>query len=74
MAGVAEALNPRSIAVIGASRNPEKIGYVVLKQLSSKFRGRLYPINPSADEILGLKCYKSILEVPDEVDLAVIAA
>ncbi|MGC8933109.1 MAG: acetate--CoA ligase family protein [Candidatus Methanodesulfokora sp.] len=73
MAGVAEALNPRSIAVIGASRNPEKIGYVVLKQLSSKFRGRLYPINPSADEILGLKCYKSILEVPDEVDLAVIA-
>jgi acetyl coenzyme A synthetase (ADP forming)-like protein len=73
MVGVAEALNPRSIAVIGASRNPEKIGYVVLKQLFSKFRGKLYPINPSADEILGLRCYKSIMEVPDVVDLAVIA-
>ncbi|NIM95433.1 MAG: hypothetical protein GTO18_17185, partial [Anaerolineales bacterium] len=63
-------LEPRSIAVIGASTNPEKTGHVLLKNiLVNGFQGRVYPINPHADEILGLKVYPSILEVPDDIDL-----
>ncbi|MDW8004585.1 MAG: CoA-binding protein, partial [Thermofilaceae archaeon] len=54
-------LRPRSIAVIGASRDPSKIGYQVLKNiLSSGFRGSVYAVNPNADEVLGLKCYRSV--------------
>ncbi|MHA1617333.1 MAG: acetate--CoA ligase family protein [Candidatus Njordarchaeales archaeon] len=66
--------NPESIAVIGASATPGKIGYAVLKNLLEFYEagGKLYPINPTRDEILGLKCYKSILNVPGSVDMAVI--
>ncbi len=65
--------NPRSIAVIGASRHPGKIGYTILKNIIEYgYKGKVYPINPKADEILGIKAYKSILEVPDEVDMAII--
>ncbi|MBS7614238.1 acetate--CoA ligase family protein [Candidatus Bathyarchaeota archaeon] len=64
---------PRSIAVIGASREPEKVGHKIVKNLIEYgFKGRLFPINPKADEILGLKCYSSVLDVPEQVDLAVI--
>lgn len=67
-------LRPDSVAVIGASRHPEKIGYQVVKNLlDAGFpRDKIFPINPRAEEILGLKTYKSILDVPEEVDLAVI--
>ncbi|MEM0313316.1 MAG: acetate--CoA ligase family protein [Candidatus Bathyarchaeia archaeon] len=65
--------NPKSIAVIGASREPGKVGYNVLRNLiEGGFPGELYPINPSAEEILGLKCYRNIRDVPANVDLAVI--
>jgi len=65
---------PKSIAVIGASRNPAKIGYQLLRSIIlAGYDKPIYPINPKADEILGLKAYPSILEVEDEVDLAVIA-
>ncbi|MEM2272776.1 MAG: acetate--CoA ligase family protein [Candidatus Bathyarchaeia archaeon] len=65
--------NPKSIAVVGASREPTKVGHRVLKNLiEGGFSGTLYPINPNADEILGLKCYKSVRDTPSEVDLAVI--
>ncbi|MEM3013138.1 MAG: CoA-binding protein, partial [Candidatus Bathyarchaeia archaeon] len=64
---------PRSIAVVGASREPEKVGHRIVKNLVEYgFKGHIFPINPNADKILGLKCYKSILEVPEQVDLAVI--
>jgi len=67
-------LEPKSIAIIGASRTPGKIGYVVLRNIVGYgYSGRVYPINPHADEILGLKAYPSVLEVPGEVDVAVIA-
>ncbi|MCX8199336.1 MAG: acetate--CoA ligase [Sulfolobales archaeon] len=66
--------NPRSVAVIGASREPTKVGYTLLNNIiNSGYRGNIYPVNPKADEVLGLKCYKSISEVPGEVDLAIIA-
>jgi len=65
---------PRGIAVIGASRNPEKIGYQLLKSLvEAGYEGEIYPINPKADEILGLKAYPSISKVSGKVDLAIIA-
>ncbi|MEM1871038.1 MAG: CoA-binding protein, partial [Thermofilaceae archaeon] len=71
--GVLKLLRPQSVAVIGASRDPSKIGYQVLKNiLSSGFRGRVYAVNPNASEILGVKCYPSILDVPEPVDLAVV--
>ena len=69
-----EFLAPRSIAVIGASRNPGKVGYEVLKNLvNSKYRGGIYPVNPNASEILGIPAYPSILSVEEPVDLALMA-
>ncbi len=61
---------PRAIAVIGASNNPLSIGYIVIENLlNHDYKGPIYPINPKADEILGLKVYKSVTEVPGEVDV-----
>jgi len=64
---------PRSIAVIGASSKPMKIGNVIVKQLKKRYSGKLYPVNPRHEEIEGLKCYPTILDVPGDVDLAVIS-
>lgn len=64
---------PGGVAVIGASRNPHKLGYGVVRNLSQfGYRGEIYPVNRSATEILGFTCYSSVGEVPDPVDLAVI--
>ncbi|MDQ7787042.1 MAG: acetate--CoA ligase [Thermodesulfovibrionales bacterium] len=65
--------SPKSIAVIGASRTPGKVGFDILKNIIQyDYEGRIYPINPSADEILGKKSYPSLADVPDNVDLAVV--
>jgi len=69
--------HPESIAVIGASRNPKKPGYVILKNLiENKERGvlkaEIYPVNPKAKEVLGLKAYPSIKEVPSKVECSII--
>jgi len=64
--------DPRAVAVIGASRTPGKLGYGVLSNIIEHgYQGTIYPINPKADELLGLKCYPSVLAVPGPVDLAV---
>jgi len=64
---------PGSVAVIGASGVPGKLGWNVFTNLvSHSFKGRLYPINPRAEEIHGIKAYKSIKEVPEPVDVAII--
>ena len=67
-------LRPNSVAVIGASREPHKIGHQVLKNLlEGGFpKNRIYPVNPHAEYILGLKCYSSVKDVPYPVDMAVI--
>jgi len=67
--------DPKSVAVIGASTSPEKLGYAVLENLVNGGYaevGKIYPINPKADEILGQKVYPSVNDVPDDIDLAVI--
>jgi acetyl coenzyme A synthetase (ADP forming)-like protein len=64
---------PRSVAVLGASRERGKIGAEVLHNLiSAGFQGRIFPVNPSATSIEGVPCYARLTDVPDEVDLAVI--
>lgn len=66
-------LRPKSVAIIGASATPSKIGHIVVKNLiESGYEGGIYPVNPSADEILGLKVYKSVLDIPENVDAAAI--
>jgi len=65
--------NPKAVAVIGASRDPAKLGFGVLSNiLNHGYPGQVYPINPKSEEVLGLKCYRSVLDVPDEIDLAII--
>ncbi|MFP4453232.1 MAG: acetate--CoA ligase family protein [Desulfobacterales bacterium] len=64
---------PRSIAVIGASDAPGKWGYrMTYRPFHSGFTGKIYPINPAKSEILGLKAYQTVSDVPEQIDLAVI--
>jgi len=66
-------LRPKTIAVIGASATPGKIGFTVMDNLiKSGYEGTIYPINTSATEILGLKAYPSVLNVEGPIDAAVI--
>ncbi|WP_129670651.1 acetate--CoA ligase alpha subunit [Candidatus Chloroploca sp. Khr17] len=64
---------PKSVAVIGASPSPDRVGYAVLKNiLDNGYPGAVYPINPHIPEILGYQAYASVLDVPDLIDLAVL--
>jgi acetyltransferase len=61
---------PGSVGVIGASNNPYSIGHIVLKNLAMYgFKGPIYPINPKERAIRSFKCFKSVLDVPDDIDL-----
>ena len=73
IASIRNVLAPRSVAVIGASRQPGSIGQLVFQNImEGGFSGVVYPVNPKADAIMAVKAYPSILDVPGEVDLAVI--
>lgn len=64
---------PRSVAVIGASRQKQTIGREILRNLVDfEFHGPVYPVNPAADVVHSMPCYASVLDIPAEVDLAVI--
>jgi acetyl coenzyme A synthetase (ADP forming)-like protein len=64
---------PKAIAVIGASRRPGSVGHSLLANLlMNRYQGIIFPVNPSAASILGIKCYPRVLEIPDDVDMAVI--
>ena len=64
---------PQSVAVIGASRDTDKLGHGVLSNIIKHgYPGQVYAINPKGDRVLGLKCYPSVLDIPDPIDLAVI--
>ncbi|MFI1203415.1 acetate--CoA ligase family protein [Streptomyces sp. NPDC020883] len=74
LAAMRRLMRPRSVAVIGASGTPGKIGHSVLRNLlDGGFPGEIHPVHPTADDILGRKAYRSVLEVPGEVDVAVFA-
>ncbi len=71
--GIRVLFNPRSIAVIGASPTKGKLGNDVLRNLTnSEYSGKIYPINPSGGEIMGLKVFKNVSEVASDIDMAVI--
>ena len=64
---------PKSVAVIGATKNPKKMGYHALSSLVKTFKGKVFAVNPNYDEILGVKAYKSVKDLPETPDLAVLA-
>ncbi|WP_229686359.1 bifunctional acetate--CoA ligase family protein/GNAT family N-acetyltransferase [Longimycelium tulufanense] len=67
-------LHPRSVAVIGASTDESKIGHAVLRNLlAANFTGPVYPVNAEHRSVRGVRAYPSVLDIPDEVDLAVVA-
>ncbi|MGC9051449.1 acetate--CoA ligase family protein [Pyrobaculum sp.] len=70
-------IDPQSVAVVGASPKQGSVGYVILENLATRFKGPVYPVNPKYDEVelwgRRLKFYKSVAEIPDPVDVAVIA-
>jgi acetate---CoA ligase (ADP-forming) len=74
-ASLASFFTPNGVAIIGASRDPGKLSYGVIRNLTDPERGYpgpIYPVNPKTDELLGLKCYPDIAAVPDPVELAVL--
>jgi len=78
MKGVLERLSPlfypRSIAVVGASKDERKIGYILFHALlKANFKGEVYPINPSGGEVLGAKIYPRLVDVPGPVDYVLIS-
>ncbi|MEU1116571.1 MULTISPECIES: acetate--CoA ligase family protein [unclassified Streptomyces] len=74
LASMRRLMQPRSVAVIGASNEAGKIGNSVMRNLvDGGFSGEIHPVNPKADDIVGRKAYKSVTDVPGEVDVAVFA-
>lgn len=68
-----ELFEPRSIAIVGAAREPNKVGHVILKNLiDSGFEGPLYPVNPKAERILEKPCFPTLSDIGQPIDLAVI--
>ncbi len=63
--------NPKSVAIIGASSNTNKGGYHIIKNVTSGFPGKIYPVNKSYKEILGLPCYPDVASIPGNIDLAI---
>lgn len=65
--------NPKSVAVVGASSDPKKPGNAALRNMISMgFQGKIYPVNPREETVLGLRCYKSVRDIPDRVELCVL--
>jgi len=66
--------NARTVAVVGASDNEGKLGFHILRSLTrGEYGGSVFPINPGKREILGMRSYPSLMDVPDKVDLCVIS-
>jgi len=66
-------LEPKSVAIVGASRSPGKPGYLVISNLkANEYPGKIYPVNPQAQEIMGYKAYPSVADLPEVPDVAVI--
>ena len=71
---VARLLNPKAVAVVGASREPGTAGHEVFRSLlAHRFEGPVYPVNPLAPHVLSVRAYADVRDVPDDVDLAIVA-
>jgi len=69
---IKDLFKPSSIAIIGASRETGKLGHATLKNIiTSGYQGQIYPVNKNADEILGLKCYPDVRDIPGDIDLII---
>jgi len=65
---------PSSVAIIGASATPDKVGYAVLSNIiNGRYEGQIIPVNPKAGDILGVRCYKDLADYSEKIDLSVIA-
>jgi len=65
--------SPKSVAVVGASREPRKIGHVIFRNfLEGKYSGKLFPVNPNAKSLFGVRCYRNVRDIKQGIDLAVI--
>ena len=74
MLNIKHLIEPSSIAIIGASSDKNKVGYQITNNiLEGGYRGKTYPVNPKHESVLGLKCYKSINEISQIVDLTIVA-
>jgi acetyl coenzyme A synthetase (ADP forming)-like protein len=74
LASLRPLLSPKTVAIIGASRHPSTIGYRLLQcMVEAGFTGTVYPVNPNADSIMSIKAYPSVIAIPGEVEMAVIA-
>jgi acyl-CoA synthetase (NDP forming) len=74
MSRLKAALDPRSVAIIGASENPNKVGGRPVHYLDKfGFKGKIFPINPSRSEVQGYKCYKSLDDLPESPEMVVVA-
>lgn len=74
LASLGSLISPRSVALIGASRHPNTIGDLLLQCLTrSGFKGKIYPVNPYAEELSSLKVYPTVVDVPGDVDMAIVA-
>jgi acetyl coenzyme A synthetase (ADP forming)-like protein len=74
LASLRSLLKPESVALIGASRHPGSIGYILLQCLMQRgYSGKIYPVNPNIDSLMSLKTYHSVLDIPGDVDMAIIA-
>ena len=74
MSRLKAALDPRSVAIIGASENPNKVGGRPVHYLDKfGFKGKIFPINPSRSEVQGHKCYKSLDELPEAPEMVIVA-
>jgi len=64
---------PNSVAIVGASSDPKKVGHTALKNLVSMgYQGKIFPVNPREDSILGFRCYKNMLDIPEPVEVCVL--
>ena len=74
MSRLEAALDPKSVAIIGASENPNKVGGRPVHYLDKfGFKGKIFPINPSRAEVQGFTCYKSLADLPEAPEMVIVA-
>lgn len=64
---------PENVAVIGVSKNQDKVGHVIFRNMLDRFNGGVFPVNPNAEFILHRQCYKKVSDIKEKIDLAIIA-